>query len=211
MPVVSKREFRLPKEFGGRQYMKINFSAKNDKFSINLPEVMAGALKTPSISDQTLQGVVKKFTEAITEFEGKKTVKVKVILLWVETPYDHEGGEYIFRQRDSAHITFDFLPVFEYRFGSNPTYMTILSTGEDGEECEAYDTIVIPWTADNEQKLFQIKNSFRIYADLIEKLIGPVLDKETTWGRKKDNQKTVKKILNSLNGVEWKKLTVGGS
>lgn len=207
MPVVSKREFRLPKQFGGRQHIKINFTAKTGKFFIVLPDVMASALHMKNIEDPSMEGVAKKFQKVIKDFEAKKTVKTKVILVLVETyhkEYDEEE-----RSQDRHKICFDALVASEYKFGDqNPSYMTIpLSPDEEEKDVGGWHNFVIPWTEDREKALLEVRLKFRSIADLIKELFGPITESESRWSRSDDIKKTENLIVKSVDNGNYKKFT----
>lgn len=206
MPVVSKREFRLPAQFGGRQHMKINFTAKTGNFFIVLPDVMASALHMKNIEDPSMEGVAKKFQEVIKHFEAKKTIKTKVIVLWINTYHRDEEDEEI--DGDDHRITFDMIVCSEYKFGDkNPSYMTIpVSSDEQEKKIGGWHQSVIPWTEEREKALMLVREKFCQFADILHELFGPVMESESRWSKSEDYKKTTLLIIRSIDSGAYKKI-----
>ncbi len=203
MPVVSKREFRLPNQFGGRQHMKIEFSAKIGCFFIKLPEVMADALNVADVRGSSLADVAKNFEKSIADFETTKTLKTKVLLVWIKTFHKDESREED-REHDDRSITFDYALANEYKFGDNdPAYVLILADGLEGDKLNNWDSdrYAIPYTPDAERSLAKIKKRFDNYAGMLHKLLGPLPDNSKKEGSELTSALIKKSLTSAATAV----------
>lgn len=195
MPVVSKKEFKLPPEFGGKQYIKINFSARSNLFSIVLPDVMKSALGVSEVTGSSVESVEKAFQKVLDDFKANKLKKRKVILLKCDFSM---SGEHI---EDAIETGLDLHYVLaqEQQFSDRePDYFLITEddAGQErisSEKFRAWNYYPIPWTLEREKLIEAAVDHHRDQLVAYRAMVG-LLGESDRYGFEYDEEATVDKI-----------------